>query len=468
MLEEAKPYLAYSRKAVWLILSAIALSVTVVAGLLLHIAATQDLRAAQQTRHFVRVSLTEQEKALQRALLDNAHWGDAYAHLHLTTDVDWAYGKNNLGRGTKDLGVDYVAVFAPDGRQTYALVEGEVATASLASLSSGLDDLIGQARRLSPRGIANAVLAIEGEPVLAAAAIFSTGDDASIQATEGPPSVLIFAKKLTPQYLAALAEVLNLDELALPVIDPGREVPFLRTSDGKTAFGLKVSVPTPGHDMLMALIPWLLITAILFGMFLLFLALQGIKVANLSHAAANALAASNLALEQQAHIDVVTDLPNRAVFLNRLRKNLILSHGPSHVLFLDLDRFKPVNDCYGHAAGDEVLREVGARLRACVTATDFPARLGGDEFVILVENKTDAEVAALCTAIIDAVCRNMSYAGHVLTIGISIGIARISKPRDTIEAVMRRADAALYAAKAAGRTTYCFEQPAQSDERAVA
>lgn len=466
MLDDAKPYLAYSRNAVWLILSAIGLSVIVLAGLLLHIATSQDRRSAEQIRHFVRVSMTEQEKALQRSLLDNADWGAAYTHLHLTTDVDWAYVKNNLGRSTlTDLGVDYVAVYAPDGRQTYGLVEGDLARDAMSALSGGLEDLIKRARQLSPREIADAVLTIDGVPVLAAAAIVSTGDDPSIEATGGPPSVLAFAKKLTPQALATLADLLHLDELALPAVASNQEA-FLRTSDASTSFALRVSVPTPGRDMLMALIPWIMITALLFGVFLVFLAKQGIKVANLSHAAATALAASNLALEQQAHIDLVTDLPNRAVFLNRLRKNLILTPNPSHVLFLDLDRFKPVNDCYGHAAGDEVLREVGARLRKCVTTADFPARLGGDEFVILVEGRTDGEIAALCTTIIDAVSKNMFYAGHAFTIGVSIGIARISKPRDTIEAVLQRADAALYAAKAAGRTTYRFERTLI--ERAVA
>lgn len=451
-------YIAFCRKTVGLIAAGIAASVFLVAALVLHIAATQDARSATQTAKFVGVSISELQKGLNRSVLDNADWGAAYAKLHLTTDEDWAFVQNNIGRSTfTDLNVDLVAVVGPNGNQTYGLVDGELNGDVLSSLEGGVRELVAKAKTLQAREIANAVLSADGVPIVAAAAILSSGGDETIEAVDGPPSVLFFGVRLTPKLLATLADTLQLDTLALPKQNSvGDDHAFLRTSDGSAAFSLVVSAPTPGRDMLVALIPWLMITGLLFGYFLLLLARQGLRVADLTHAATTALAASNLALEQQANIDVVTTLPNRAMFLNGLRKNLILGSGSAHVLFLDLDRFKPVNDVYGHAAGDAVLREVAERLKGLTAANDLPARLGGDEFVLLSVGRTDAETEQLAASIIDIVSTALHFDGVTLSIGVSIGITRIIKPGDTIESVLQRADAALYAAKAAGRMTYRF------------
>jgi diguanylate cyclase (GGDEF)-like protein len=125
------------------------------------------------------------------------------------------------------------------------------------------------------------------------------------------------------------------------------------------------------------------------------------------------------------------------------------------VLYLDLDRFKPVNDSHGHAVGDEVLRQVAQRLRTCVRETDTLARLGGDEFVILVAEARTAAAAIRCAERARAAMVPPFQAGDlVLRVGVSIGIALAGAGRPDPDALLRAADRALYLAKRSGRGSW--------------
>jgi len=166
--------------------------------------------------------------------------------------------------------------------------------------------------------------------------------------------------------------------------------------------------------------------------------------------------------------DPLTGLPNRAMLLDRLERSLALSPREGEglgVMFVDLDRFKHINDTLGHEIGDALLQEVARRLTLCLRETDTVARSGGDEFVILLEHvkklKTFVRVAEKITACLSA---PMVLGGHHLHIGASIGIAAF--PGDGADAVelMKHADAAMYAAKSAGRGTYRFFQRAMANE----
>jgi diguanylate cyclase (GGDEF)-like protein len=166
------------------------------------------------------------------------------------------------------------------------------------------------------------------------------------------------------------------------------------------------------------------------------------------------------ALHQAFH-DPLTDLPNRALFLDRLELGLSRvqrSKSKLAVLFLDIDRFKIVNDSLGHAAGDELLREVAARLVASIRPGDTAARFGGDEFAILledVEGVMSAEQVAL--RILGALRAPLSIAGRELFISASIGIAMdASSAGDMI----RDADLAMYRAKAEGKGRHAVFEPA--------
>jgi diguanylate cyclase (GGDEF)-like protein len=158
--------------------------------------------------------------------------------------------------------------------------------------------------------------------------------------------------------------------------------------------------------------------------------------------------------------DSLTNVANRELFRERLIRALSTSQRENDGLalfYLDLDHFKTVNDTLGHAAGDHVLEEAARRLTACVREHDTVARFGGDEFAVLQAGaRTDEEAAQLAGRIIAALGNDYHFEGHVIRIGVSIGIA--FGPRDGADqaALVRAADSALYKAKHAGRNCYCF------------
>jgi diguanylate cyclase (GGDEF)-like protein len=156
---------------------------------------------------------------------------------------------------------------------------------------------------------------------------------------------------------------------------------------------------------------------------------------------------------RQAFHDPLTGLPNRALFLERLEQALVRAdrtRSEVTVLFLDLDRFKPVNDSLGHLVGDGLLVEVAHRIEGCLRRTDTAARIGGDEFAVLLADGT-ADPPAVAQRIIDDVSRPFSAAGGEIYVGVSIGIAR---GRDEAEAMLRDADVAMYDAKRQGRSRF--------------
>jgi diguanylate cyclase (GGDEF)-like protein/PAS domain S-box-containing protein len=163
------------------------------------------------------------------------------------------------------------------------------------------------------------------------------------------------------------------------------------------------------------------------------------------------------ALHSVAHSDALTGLANRALFGDRLHLALARARRAGTrvaLLYLDLDRFKEVNDSLGHSAGDTLLKDFAARLRAGVRATDTVARFGGDEFVVLLEDMNDREHALrVAEKIVRESARPLRIDGRDLVATVSIGVA-FADGNVQEEELLRRADAALYQAKAAGRNAY--------------
>jgi len=169
-------------------------------------------------------------------------------------------------------------------------------------------------------------------------------------------------------------------------------------------------------------------------------------------------------IEFHAYHDVLTHLPNRRLFTDRLGLGVTRarrSGRPLAVMFIDLDHFKSVNDTLGHNAGDELLLEMSRRLRNCVREDDTVARLGGDEFtIILSELRHPEDAAQVAQKILEAVQVPLSVAGTPLEISASIGIAIYPADGGDAESLLRSADNAMYRAKESGRNTYqlCTEE----------
>ena len=168
----------------------------------------------------------------------------------------------------------------------------------------------------------------------------------------------------------------------------------------------------------------------------------------------------------QASHDALTGLANRTLFRTRLAATLEEHRGQAGaVLFIDLDGFKAVNDTLGHAAGDELLLEVAARLKHCASPSDTIARLGGDEFAILIPTAHHLENATrLAEEILTTFSANTTIANQQLNIRGSIGIAMAEPTTDT-ETLMRNADAAMYSAKAQGKNRYQIFNPSMQRHR---
>lgn len=156
-----------------------------------------------------------------------------------------------------------------------------------------------------------------------------------------------------------------------------------------------------------------------------------------------------------AHHDALTGLPNRLLFEADLARTLQRAWRQGQqiaLLFVDLDCFKLVNDTLGHAAGDQLLRVIGARLRAAVRAEDAVARLGGDEFTVVLEEVGGAEGAALAAGkLLEAIAAPVALHGHAVSVSASIGMALFPDHGADADALMCAADAAMYRAKRQGR-----------------
>lgn len=162
----------------------------------------------------------------------------------------------------------------------------------------------------------------------------------------------------------------------------------------------------------------------------------------------------------EAHHDALTKLPNRAMFSDRLSYAIRhLKRYPNQrfsVLFIDLDRFKIINDTLGHHVGDQFLIEIAKRLRACVRDNDVLARLGGDEFVVLLDAVKSDDTEEVASRIISAIEQPYIIESNTLYSSASIGIAVCSSHYKSADEILRDADAAMYQAKNLGRGRYVF------------
>ena len=174
----------------------------------------------------------------------------------------------------------------------------------------------------------------------------------------------------------------------------------------------------------------------------------------------SAARALSLRMSYLAQHDSLTDLPNRILLNDRLTQFMALAkrhHQKLALLFLDLDRFKHVNDSLGHSVGDRLLQSVAARLLACVRGSDTVSRQGGDEFVVLLSEMTHAKDAAIIAEkVLLALAKPYNIERHELHLTASIGIVTYPDDGTDAEVLMKNADVAMYHAKAAGRNNYQF------------
>ena len=165
-------------------------------------------------------------------------------------------------------------------------------------------------------------------------------------------------------------------------------------------------------------------------------------------------------LHHLAYFDPLTSLPNRMLFSDRLEHQIACakrSTGFFGLLFIDLDRFKLVNDSLGHLQGDSLLVQVASRLKDCIRSSDTLCRIGGDEFTLILQDLTHEENAGMIAAeVVHKLAQRFDIAGEDVYIGASVGIALFPKDGTDAETLLRKADSAMYLAKEAGRGLYRY------------
>jgi diguanylate cyclase (GGDEF)-like protein len=160
-------------------------------------------------------------------------------------------------------------------------------------------------------------------------------------------------------------------------------------------------------------------------------------------------------MQHMAQYDALTHLPNRALFNDRLHQAIAAAQRNKArlaLMFIDLDKFKPVNDTYGHGVGDLLLKEVALRIQDCLRESDTAARIGGDEFVILLPAiETQQDASKVGEKILHALNQPFALAGHTLNISGSIGVAVYPEHGKDEKLLVKSADIAMYHAKKNGR-----------------
>jgi diguanylate cyclase (GGDEF)-like protein len=168
-------------------------------------------------------------------------------------------------------------------------------------------------------------------------------------------------------------------------------------------------------------------------------------------------------LSSLAYYDSLTGLPNRNLFNDRLSRAIATArrrHGGFSVLYVDVDRFKEVNDAMGHDAGDELLRQIATRLQKTLRKIDTVARLGGDEFVVILDQVADEAHAAKIAAKLLASCGgSYEIQGVSCKVTLSVGISRYPRDAVEVESLLKCADKAMYRAKASGGNDYRLREP---------
>lgn len=171
---------------------------------------------------------------------------------------------------------------------------------------------------------------------------------------------------------------------------------------------------------------------------------------------------------RQAHYDHLTQLPNRQMFQENLLCAIEESRRREKVfalVFLDLDFFKEVNDTFGHDEGDELLRQVAARLQSCVRSTDLVARLGGDEFVLILhDTKSQEDIFNVCHKVLDLIAKPYRLANNTVNISVSAGVTFYPQDGQDGVSLLKHADLAMYAAKEKGRNQFSVFDPSMEEE----
>jgi diguanylate cyclase (GGDEF)-like protein len=407
-------------------------------------------------------------------------WDDAIIQLRRPRlDEEWL--DNNLGIWLHDYyGHSAAYVLSPEDVPVHAMIGGQrrapgdfnrvraqllpIVSELRAGLRAG-SEAIQSADQQSP-GVADLMM-LDGDPAIVSAKPIIS-DSGHIEQVPGRQFVHVSVRRLDDSFAAELREEYGLDAgrmARVPTTRWGESSHALRARNGDVVGYFTWRSFAPGASVFSRTAPVLLMVFAVLG------AAAFLMMRRLA-SGARKLRESNATVQHLAFHDPLTGLPNRALFEDRLEHALAIYRRTvdrkAALLFIDLDRFKLVNDSLGHAAGDQLLCEFATRLKGSVRASDTVARLGGDEFAIIQEDVgSAAEIEALCQRIVGEAARPFLVSGSQAHIGASIGVAISGKDGQDMAELARKADIALYESKAQGRGQFqLFSPPMEEPIRA--
>lgn len=374
----------------------------------------------------------------------------------------------------EDFGIETTIVVSGDGRPRVVVEQNRVLEPQegLAFVTAA-GDLISAARRayLRQRRATDGGYIVAGHPLHSGSKMFVSdirpvnGQMSLIVAQaivpdedevlpEGAPQVLLTFKPLSSELLQTMARTLGLSDFRI-VIQEDRQADLATMQIGHGIAGKPIMAEwqsaAPSNTIWsMSAIPVLALLALVAGTLMF--------VARRSAVALRALETSEQQNRFLALHDALTGLPNRVQFDQALEETISKGrHDRCSILCIDLDRFKAVNDSFGHQAGDVVIKTVADRIAKTVGEAGIAARIGGDEFIVLLTNELDKDsVLWRCDRLIESVCQPVRFEGGTADVGASIGVAWWPDDALTAKAVIRSADEALYMAKELGRGRTCL------------
>ncbi|WP_425995976.1 bifunctional diguanylate cyclase/phosphodiesterase [Caulobacter sp. DWR1-3-2b1] len=450
-----------------LIVGMAAAMVLLAAGLLFTATRQADLRERQYEQTLVGNGLRQRGKEVQTALNPYVIWDEA---IHkLDNDFDLAWANQNIGTSIGGaLGYSAVFVLDADNRPIYGHMNGtDVAPSSFDIYAAQTQRLIDQVRAIETDPVKVAkmravhvtrVELIGREPVLVTVSLVRPDLKARTRGARAP--LVVSGMPVASSVVKAFSERFLLKNARIEII-PASEIKgeHAQTLMGRAPDGRRIVLRwdprKPGAELLRQATPILSLAALAAG-------IGAMMLFRVTRRAAKKLLLSEAEAKHLALHDPLTGLANRTLFTDRLvHAHALLRRKPGYlgVLCVDLDRFKEVNDSYGHDAGDQVIREVARRLQAICRETDTICRLGGDEFAIIQPDTTPAGCATLAQRVVEGLSGELDLSIGRAELSCSVGVAVVSDADQGQAEMLRQADVALYRAKEAGRGRYCFFEP---------
>lgn len=449
---------------------------SVVASILLlvggyDLAIQMDSNARQHEQKLVANGFTNKIREVDKNLVPQTVWDDALANLE-AGNVDWA--KNNIGQYLYDTAFfQYSFVLDRNNKLFFAADTGAPGSPSLyAPFASAMHKAIHNVRvkeaELRSKGAVlgslkdpvqfHNLVRVNGKLFIVVASLVQP-DFGTVKQKYDRAPIVIAATEVNPPFLQQFGERYMLPDLKLRQVqmdDVDEQAQIDLNNDvGQYVASLTWTPDMPGTSLGLKLLPPTLVVIV---MFFLVMALFHRR----SWRAAQELIASEARASHLAYHDPLTGLPNRVMFFDRLGvalDRLRRGGSPIAVHCLDLDRFKDVNDTFGHQIGDELIVAASKRIAEVCRRSDTFARLSGDEFAIVQLDATPHAAARLAERIVEAISQPMDLSSGRVHVSCSIGVNMVSEGEVAAADALRHADLALYRSKNNGRAQYSFFEP---------